>query len=96
MIFNVGDLTPLVVDATTRDPIVPVELRSPRHDGESRSNVNGKRNARVFVFPHSDESESDNKAAPQNPVKYVHLFVGWFFIHVLNRQSNVLKNNECK
>ena len=53
-------LTPLVVDVTTEHRVVPVELRSPRHDGETRSNMKGKRNARVFVFP-SDENESDLK-----------------------------------
>ena len=48
-----------MVDVATDDSVVPVELRSPRQEGDTRSRLKEKRNARVFVFPSSD-SESDN------------------------------------
>ena len=54
-----GSVTSLMVNVATDDRVVPVELRSPRHNGEGRPDMRGKRNARVFVFPSSD-SENDN------------------------------------
>ena len=75
-------MTSLTVDVATDDRVVPVELRSPRHNGESRSNMKGKRNARVFVFPSSD-SENDNISKTQDEsdryLAFHEDFGAWFF-----------------
>ena len=62
---------PVVMDVATDNAIVPVELRSPRGSGPrdgvgGRVNSREKRIARVFVFPSSDESETENVIAKLN------------------------------
>ena len=73
-----------------RDTVVPVEMRSPRHDGESRSSMKGKRNARVFVFPQSDESETDNIVPPKDKPKLV-VWLG-DFVNILGYK--IIKRND--
>nr|CAB3222844.1 rho GTPase-activating protein 21 [Phallusia mammillata] len=57
-----GAPPPLILDVTTDNAVVPVELRSPRGEGGAfpRANMRAKRNARVFMLPSSDDSEADN------------------------------------
>ena len=54
-----------MIDVATENAVIPVELRSPRgsiptEGPAGRVIMREKRNARVFVFPSSDESEAEN------------------------------------